>query len=54
MSSQPTATYQTPACIICGRISLVELPAHVAAALSAGAPVQDLLPEMPHAVSVSN
>lgn len=49
MSSQPTTTYQAPACIICGRISLVRLPAYLAAALSAGAAAQDLLPEVPRA-----
>ena len=47
MSSQPAAIYQTPSCFVCGRASLIELPAATAAALSAGAPVQVLLPEMP-------
>lgn len=44
---QPTATYRTPSCLICRQVSLIELPAPIAAALSAGVPVQDLLPEMP-------
>lgn len=47
MSSQPTAIYQTPSCFVCGRVSLIELHAATAAALSAGAPAQALLPEMP-------
>lgn len=47
MSSQPTATYRTPSCFVCGRVSLIELPAATAAALSAGAPAQALLPDMP-------
>ena len=45
--TQPTATYLTPPCIVCRQTSAIELPAHIAAALSAGAPVQLLLPEMP-------
>ena len=45
--TQPTATYVTPPCIVCRQTSHIQLPAHTAAALSAGAPVQDLLPEMP-------
>ena len=44
---QPTAVYRTPPCFICRQPSLADLSAHVAAALSAEAPVQDLLPEMP-------
>ena len=47
MSSQSTAVYRTPSCFVCGRVSLIELPAAIAAALSAGAPVQVLLPGMP-------
>ena len=47
MSNQPTAVFQTPACFVCGRVSLIELPAATAAALSAGAPVQHLLPDLP-------
>jgi hypothetical protein len=47
VSSQPTATYRTPPCFVCGRVSLIELHAATAAALSAGAPAQALLPEMP-------
>ncbi|MGT2427507.1 MULTISPECIES: hypothetical protein [Actinomycetes] len=47
MSSQPTATYRTPPCFVCGRVSLIELPAATAAALSAGVPAQALLPDMP-------
>jgi hypothetical protein len=47
MSSPPTATYQTPSCFVCGRVSLIELPAATAAALSAGVPAQGLLPELP-------
>lgn len=47
MSSQPTAIYRTPSCFVCGRVSLIELPAATEAALSAGAPAQALLPEMP-------
>jgi hypothetical protein len=44
---QPTAIYRTPLCIVCRQVSYIELPAHIAAALSAGAPVQTLLPGMP-------
>lgn len=47
MSSQPTAIYLTSSCFVCGCVSLIELPAAAAAALSAGAPAQSLLPEMP-------
>ena len=47
MRSQPTAIYRTPSCFVCGRVSLIELPAATAVALSAGVPVQVLLPEMP-------
>lgn len=46
---QPTATYRTPPCLICRQVSLIELAAPIAAALSAGVLVQDLLPEMPRA-----
>lgn len=44
--TQPTATYVTPSCIVCRQVSHIELPAHIAAALSAGVPVQNLLPGM--------
>lgn len=46
MPSQPTAMFQTPPCIVCGRSSVIELPAYAAAALSAGAPVQNVLPDL--------
>ena len=49
LTMETTAIYRTPSCAICGRESLVELPAYLAAALSAGAPAQDVLPEMPRA-----
>ena len=45
-NAQSTATYVTPSCIVCRQVSYIELPAHIAAALSAGVPVQDLLPVM--------
>ena len=47
MSSQPTAIYRTPSCFFCCRVSLIDLSAAAAAALSAGVPVRVLLPEMP-------
>lgn len=47
MTSQPAATYRTTSCSVCGRVSLIDLPAATAAALSAGTPAQALLPAMP-------
>jgi len=45
--TQLTATYATPFCVVCRQVSYIELPAHIAAALSTGVPVQDLLPSRP-------
>lgn len=49
VSTPPTATYRTPACIICGQVSRIELPGVTAAALAAGAPAQDVVPDLPRA-----
>ena len=49
MGTQPMTTYRTPDCFVCGRVSVLELPAYAAAALSAGAPAQQVLPDLPRA-----
>ena len=43
----PTTAVSTPACFLCHRADHITLPAYAAAALAAGAPVQDVLPDMP-------
>ena len=45
-NTRPTATYVTPFCTVCRQASHIELPAYIAAALSAGVPAQNLLPGM--------
>lgn len=45
--STTTEHHVTPACMFCGRTSVVELASHEAAALRAGAPIQDAAPNRP-------
>lgn len=40
---EPTTTVRLPVCFLCHRADLITLPAYVAAALAAGAPVQEVL-----------
>ncbi|WP_288785949.1 hypothetical protein [uncultured Microbacterium sp.] len=45
--STTTEHHVTPACMFCGRTSVVELTSDEAAALRAGAPIQDAAPNRP-------